>query len=95
MNYNVPEGSYSTDPEHGEVRIREFKEMIQALHRNGFRVIMDVVYNHMYSLDNNLNRTVPWYYFRTDKTERFPMALPVETMWQASVLCVPDIFWIR
>lgn len=67
MNYNVPEGSYSTDPEHGEVRIREFKEMIQALHRNGFRVIMDVVYNHMYSLDNNLNRTVPWYYFRTDK----------------------------
>lgn len=67
VNYNVPEGSYSTDPEHGEVRIREFKEMIQALHRNGFRVIMDVVYNHMYSLDNNLNRTVPWYYFRTDK----------------------------
>ena len=63
----MPEGSYSTDPEHGEVRIREFKEMIQALHRNGFRVIMDVVYNHMYSLDNNLNRTVPWYYFRTDK----------------------------
>ena len=67
VNYNVPEGSYSTDPEHGEVRIREFKEMIQSLHRNGFRVIMDVVYNHMYSLDNNLNRTVPWYYFRTDK----------------------------
>lgn len=64
--YNVPEGSYSSDPEHGEVRIREFKEMIQALHKKGFRVIMDVVYNHMYSLDNSLNRTVPWYFFRTD-----------------------------
>lgn len=68
VNYNVPEGSYSSDPEHGEVRIREFKEMIQSLHRNGFRVIMDVVYNHMYSLDTALNRTVPWYYFRTDET---------------------------
>lgn len=67
VNYNVPEGAYSSDPAHGEVRIREFKEMIQALHRNGFRVIMDVVYNHMYSLDNSLNRTVPWYYFRTDE----------------------------
>ena len=65
LNYNVPEGSYSSDPEHGEVRIREFKEMVQALHRNGFRVIMDVVYNHMYDLDSNLNKAVPWYYFRT------------------------------
>ena len=45
VNYNVPEGSYSTDPEHGEVRIREMKEMIQSLHSQGFRVIMDVVYN--------------------------------------------------
>lgn len=65
VNYNVPEGSYSSDPKHGEVRIREFKEMVQALHRNGFRVIMDVVYNHMYGLDSNLNKAVPWYYFRT------------------------------
>lgn len=65
LNYNVPEGSYSSDPEHGEVRIREFKEMVQSLHRNGFRVIMDVVYNHMYDLDSNLNKAVPWYYFRT------------------------------
>lgn len=65
VNYNVPEGSYSTDPCHGEVRIREFKEMIQALHKNGFRVIMDVVYNHMYSLDTNLNKAVPWYYYRS------------------------------
>ena len=64
-NYNVPEGSYATDTEDGAVRIREFKEMVQSLHKNGFRVIMDVVYNHMYSLESNLNKAVPWYYFRT------------------------------
>lgn len=65
VNYNVPEGSYSTDPAHGEVRIRELKETIQALHANGFRVIMDVVYNHTYRLDSNLFRAVPWYYYRS------------------------------
>ena len=64
VNYNVPEGSYSTDPEHGEVRIREMKEMIQALHSQGFRVIMDVVYNHTYSLDSWFQRTAPWYFYR-------------------------------
>ena len=47
-NYNVPEGSYSTDPYHGEVRIREFKQMVQALHKAGIGVILDVVYNHVY-----------------------------------------------
>lgn len=64
VNYNVPEGSYSTDPEHGEVRIREMKEMIQSLHSQGFRVIMDVVYNHTYSLDSWFQRTAPWYFYR-------------------------------
>ena len=64
--YNIPEGSYSTDPAHGEVRIREFKEMVQALHRSGLRVIMDVVYNHTYSIDSNFSRTVPGYYYRVD-----------------------------
>lgn len=65
INYNVPEGSYSTDPFHGEVRIKEFKEMVRALHKNGIRVIMDVVYNHTYhSIDSNLNKTVPGYYYR-------------------------------
>ena len=49
VNYNVPEGSYATDARHGEVRIREMKEMIQAIHEAGFGVIMDVVYNHTYS----------------------------------------------
>lgn len=64
VNYNVPEGSYSTDPEHGEVRIREMKEMIQSFHSHGFRVIMDVVYNHTYSLDSWFQRTAPWYFYR-------------------------------
>lgn len=64
VNYNIPEGSYSSDPSRGEVRIRELKQAIQSLHRNGFRVIMDVVYNHTYALDSWLWRTVPWYYTR-------------------------------
>ncbi len=64
VNYNVPEGSYSTDPYHGEVRIRECKEMIAALHKAGFKVIMDVVYNHMYSADNWFERMVPGYFCR-------------------------------
>ena len=64
VNYNVPEGSYCTDPFRAEVRIRQLKEMIAALHANGFRVIMDVVYNHTYSLDSPLFKTVPWYFYR-------------------------------
>lgn len=67
LNYNVPEGSYATDARHGEVRIREMKEMVQSLHRQGFRVIMDVVYNHTYSLDSWFQRTVPWYYYRVNE----------------------------
>ena len=63
-NYNVPEGSYSTDPWHGEVRVRELKQMVQGLHAAGIGVVMDVVYNHTYSLDSNLNRIVPYYYYR-------------------------------
>ena len=64
VNYNVPEGSYSTDPYHGEVRIKELKEMVQSLHKNGFRVIMDVVYNHTYSLESWFQKTAPWYFYR-------------------------------
>ena len=64
VNYNVPEGSYATDPDDGAVRIRELKEAVQALHKNGFRVIMDVVYNHTYRLDSWLWRTEPWYFYR-------------------------------
>ena len=64
VNYNVPEGSFSSDPYHGEVRIRELKEMIQHLHKEGYRVIMDVVYNHTYGAGSWLERTVPGYYYR-------------------------------
>ena len=65
VNYNVPDGSYSTDPYHGEVRIREFKEMVKALHDEGIGVIMDVVYNHVYSTATSpFEITVPGYYFR-------------------------------
>lgn len=64
VNYNVPEGSYATDTEDGIVRIRECKEMIGALHKNGIRVIMDVVYNHTHQEDSWLERMVPGYYYR-------------------------------
>lgn len=64
MNYNVPEGSYSSNPYDGSVRIRELKEAVMALHKNGLRVVMDVVYNHTYHLESHLFRTVPWYHYR-------------------------------
>jgi len=67
-NYNVPEGSYSTDPYNGEVRIREYKQMVQSLHEAGIGVIMDVVYNHTYDGNSSLNRIVPYYYYRYDST---------------------------
>ena len=67
-NYNVPEGSYSTDPYNGEVRIREYKQMVQALHEAGIGVVMDVVYNHTYDGNSSLNRIVPYYYYRYDST---------------------------
>lgn len=63
-NYNVPEGSYSTDPYHGEVRINEFKQMVMALHEAGIGVIMDVVYNHTYDANSSFNKIVPYYYYR-------------------------------
>ncbi|MBO6060624.1 MAG: type I pullulanase, partial [Clostridia bacterium] len=65
-NYNAPEGSYSTDPYHGEVRLKEFKQMVMALHRAGIGVVMDVVYNHTYSADSCLGQAVPYYYYRYD-----------------------------
>ena len=72
VNYNVPEGGYSTNPYKPEVRIREFKQMVQALHKAGIRVILDVVYNHTYDIDHsNFQRTYPDYYYRTH-----PLPLP-------------------
>ena len=65
VNYNVPEGSYSTDPTQPDVRIREFKQMVQALHKAGISVILDVVYNHTFDIDHsNFQRTYPDYYYR-------------------------------
>ncbi|MGN0342654.1 MAG: type I pullulanase [Roseburia sp.] len=68
INYNLPEGSYSTDANDGNVRIREMKQMIQRFHQEGIGVIMDVVYNHTYSgVDSCLHKTEPYYYHRTDE----------------------------
>ena len=71
-NYNVPEGSYSTDPYTPAVRIREFKTMVQALHKAGIRVIFDAVYNHTFDIDgSNFQRTYPDYYYRKTADGRY------------------------
>ena len=65
VNYNVPDGSYSTDPFDPSCRIREFKQMVQALHKAGIRVVLDVVYNHTYDIEHsNFQKTFPDYYYR-------------------------------
>ncbi len=73
QNYNAPEGSYSTNPEDGKVRIKEFKEMVQSMHKKGLRVVMDVVYNHTgYTHDSNFDQLVPGYYYRQwEKDEKY------------------------
>lgn len=69
VNYNVPEGSYSSNPADGATRVREMKEMIMALHNAGIQVVMDVVYNHVQDMNgSNFNKLMPGYYFRTDNT---------------------------
>ncbi|MGF7045982.1 pullulanase [Paenibacillus sp. DS2015] len=71
QNFNVPEGSYATDVINPAIRIREFKEMIQTFHRKGIRVIMDVVYNHTYVVDDGpFEPIVPGYFYRTDHAGR-------------------------
>jgi len=70
--YNVPEGSYSTNPYDGTVRIKEFKQMVQSLHENGIRVVMDVVFNHTFSTgDSPFDILVPKYYYRTNSVGRY------------------------
>lgn len=72
VNYNVPEGSYSTDPYNGAVRVKEFKQMVKGLHDNGISVVMDVVYNHVYSAnDFCFNKIVPQYFSRVDENGVF------------------------
>ena len=69
VNYNVPEGSYSTDPYHGEVRVKEFKQMVKTLHDHGISVILDVVYNHVYNAEDFcFNNIVPGYFSRIDQS---------------------------
>ncbi len=71
QNYNVPEGSYSTDPTDGAKRVNEYKRMVQALHTQGIGVVMDVVYNHTYSAESNLSKIVPYYYYRFNEDGTF------------------------
>ncbi len=75
LNYNTPEGSYSTDPENGTVRIKEFKTMVAAMHKSGLRVVMDVVYNHtMLNEVSYFNQLVPGYYYRQNEDGSFSNA---------------------
>jgi pullulanase len=75
LNYNVPEGSYSTNPYDGATRIKEFKQLIQTFHANGLRVVMDVVYNHTALTEtSNFNQLVPGYYYRQTKDGKFSNA---------------------
>ena len=67
LHYNVPEGSFSTDPSDGRIRIREFKQMVQALHQNGIGVVMDVVYNHTSNLKTPFNQFAPGYFYRQNE----------------------------
>lgn len=72
LNFNAPEGSYSTDPYNGATRINELKQLVAAFHKNGLRVVMDVVYNHVADAkSSNFNQLVPGYYFRHKKDGSF------------------------
>jgi len=75
LNYNVPEGSYSTNAADGATRIREFKQLVKTFHDNGLKVVMDVVYNHtMLTEDSWFNQLVPGYYYRQDAKGGFSNA---------------------
>ncbi len=75
LNYNVPEGSYSTNAVDPVSRIKEFKQLVQTFHQNGLRVVMDVVYNHTALTENsNFNQIVPGYYYRQTKDNQFSNA---------------------
>lgn len=94
-NYNVPEGSYSSDPFDGHVRINEAKQMVKALHDAGIAVIMDVVYNHTFTgEDSFFNKTVPGYYYRFWRTAPGQAILAAETTRRRSVKCTGSLWWI-
>lgn len=75
LNYNTPEGSYASNPADGKTRIKEFKQMVQAMHNKGLRVVMDVVYNHTMLTENSyFNQLVPGYYYRQKEDGSFSNA---------------------
>ena len=75
LNYNAPEGSYSTNPYDGISRIKEFKQLVKTFHENGLRVVMDVVYNHTMLTENSyFNQLVPGYYYRQTTDGKFSNA---------------------
>ena len=93
VNYNVPEGSYSTDPTDPLCRIREFKQMVQALHKAGIAVILDVVYNHTYDIEHsNFQRTYPDYYYRMDRRSVSPEVSGDEDNVEAGDILAPPSY---
>ena len=87
QNYNVPDGSYATDPYKPDVRIREFKQMVQALHKAGIRVVLDVVYNHTFNTaKSDFERTVPDISIVRLRTAVLQMPLHAATKRRATAL---------
>ena len=85
LNFNTPEGWYSTDPGDGAVRIREFKQLVMSLHENGIGVFLDVVYNHTgLIIESYFNQTVPGYFYRLIGMERSLMPADAELNWPQS-----------
>ncbi len=102
LNYNVPEGSYSTNPGDGISRIKEFKKLIQSFHQNGLRVVMDVVYNHtMFTEDSYFNQLVPGYYYRQTKNGKFSNATACgnetasERLMMRKFMLESVLYWVR
>ena len=93
VNYNVPEGSYAHRPQRRRSPHPGAEEAIQALHKNGFRVIMDVVYNHTYKLDSWLWRTEPWYFYRQNPDGSPADGSGCGNDWPPSAACARDISW--
>ncbi|HET6769396.1 MAG TPA: type I pullulanase, partial [Chitinophagaceae bacterium] len=102
LNYNVPEGSYSTNPYDGITRIKEFKQLVQAFHQNGLSVVMDVVYNHTrLTEDSYFNQLVPGYYYRQTRDGKFSNATACgnetasERYMMRKFMLESVLYWVR
>lgn len=98
LNYNVPDGSYSTDPYQPATRVKEFKQMVQALHKAGIRVILDVVYNHTFNTaESNFERTVPGYFYRQkeDGTLANGSGCGNETASERKFMIESVLYWMK